>query len=290
VQLDDSLASVYRCCLTVVDGKPAVAYARTDGLGYVAAKDADGASWNAAQSLAPFSLGKFGDARLVATADGPAIAYCYSATLDEPGELHYIHALDPAGTTWDSPQVLDTDLQGVDAPSMAIVDGRPAVAFLGRNSAGDFALFYQRALDADGTAWGATVPIEAHQYWHVAAFWFVALAEVDNAPAVAYFGGLHLNYSRALDADGALWELPITVRSDTGSSGWPVSLADVGGSPCLLSENLTLTTSTDADGTDWNQPTVLDFASGWSLADLDGKPGISYSDENSGDLCFVLAP
>jgi hypothetical protein len=115
------------------------------------------------------------DASLAAVNGYPAIAYEDWTNRS----LKYRRALDANGTSWANPVTLYTapaDL--IAGPSMAIVNGRPAVAFHNTNNS----LTYVCATDANGVTWNAPVTVDsAGNYWNF------SLAVVNGRPAIAYY-------------------------------------------------------------------------------------------------------
>jgi hypothetical protein len=123
-----------------------------------------------------------------------------------------------------------------------------------------------------------------------------SLAEVDGHPAIAFFVGNDLWYTRADDALGISWSDPITV--DTGlSQGEYASLAIVDGRPALAymdlsSDDLMYVRANDANGFSWGDPVTVDATGSAgmyaSLAVLDGRPAIAYQETDSGDPGFAI--
>ena len=122
-----------------------------------------------------------------------------------------------------------------------------------------------------------------------------SLAVVDGCPAISYQQGAdnyNLKYARATTSTGASasdWT-QIIVES-AGNTGFHTSLAVIDGCPAIsyrYSSSNTLkfaqaTTSTGGSGGDWSEVTTVDSSCvGYtSLAEVDGRPAISYVAGNS---------
>jgi hypothetical protein len=168
------------------------------------------------------------------------------------------------------------------------VDGNPAFAFI-EDQGGPMRLIFVRALDSDGTTWGAAVEITASGYCSP------GLAIIDGFPAVAYqsSGGL-LMYCRAANAQGSSWGTPVEVDGATFGAGSVAELLDVSGRPAIAylangsGENdwpALYIRADDATGSAWSAtPTVLDpeYITGdqaryMSFAVIDGNPAVAYN-------------
>jgi hypothetical protein len=100
----------------------------------------------------------------------------YTANLD----LCYVRAMDAEGLAWNTPQFLDADGDTGLYTSLAIVQGRPAIAY-SRTDVDE--LYYKAANDEFGLSWSAPELLDsagntiAHN----------ELLEVNGNPAVACF-------------------------------------------------------------------------------------------------------
>lgn len=185
-------------------------------------------------------------------------------------------------------------------PSLAVVDGRPALAF----TSGSGGVKYVRANDANGSSWGEPVTVE------VVSNAAVSLAVVNGRPAVAYYDGTtalvggsfvtvgDLKYVRASDSTGSSWGAPITLDS-AGIVGHAPSMTVVNGNPAIAygegtNKQVKYIRAADADGATWGGPVVLGtggFAGllDFSLAVVNGNPAVAYDDNTNGDLMYVRA-
>jgi len=278
--------------LAVVDGRPAVAY--YDGtnydLKYVRAADAAGAIWGA--PLTVDGAGGVCSASLAVVDGHPAVAYYNWGN----GALKYVRAQDAVGATWGAPLTVDSaGFVGSESDvSLAVVDGRPAVAYYDDYNRG---LKYVRAQDAAGATWGAPLTVDSAGF--VGSESDVSLAVVDGCPAVAYYAATNSNrdlkYIRAADAAGSIWGVPLTLDS-SGNAAWYASLAVVDGRPAVAyydsaNYDLKYVRAQDAAGVGWGAPLTLDSAGNVglyiSLAVVDGRPAVAYLDYTNGDLRYA---
>jgi hypothetical protein len=224
VTVDSNGAAGQYASLAVVDGNPAIAYWESGAadLWYVRATDAAGSSWGTPVTVD--STGSVGLYASLAVVSGyPAIAYYdYSPNYD----LKYVRATNASGSSWGDSVTVDSGGDVGWYASLAVVDGRPAIAYFDNNNKD---LKYVRADDASGSSW--PTPLTADSA-HVGQY--NSLAVVDGRPAIAYREYEHraLKYVRANDATGSTWGTPLTVDS-AGDLGGYRSLAEVDGRPAI---------------------------------------------------------
>jgi hypothetical protein len=237
------------------------------------------------------STGDVGTYASLAVVDGrPAIAYFDGG----PNyDLKYVRASDAAGSSWGTPLTVDSAGDAGQYASLAVVDGRPAIAYW-YPSNGD--LKYVRASDATGSSWGT--PLTVDSAGDVGRY--ASLAVVDGRPAIAYYDrdpNYDLKYVRASDASGSSWGSPVTVDS-AGDVGQYASLEVVDGRPAIAyydytNYDLKYVRANDAAGSSWGTPVTVDSAGdvGYyaSLAEVDGRPAIAYLDWTNADLKYVRA-
>jgi hypothetical protein len=271
--------------MEMANGHPAIAYynASNGDLQFVRAADATGAAWNA--PIVVDAGGTVGAHLSQAIVNGnPAISY-YNGS-----DLKYVRALDANGATWDDPIVLDAlDNVGL-YTSLAVINGHPAVSYFDYTNND---LKYVRALDADGAEWDTPVSIDTDNLVGE----YSSLAQINGRPAISYYARTagQLRYLRALDANGDSWGAPVNL--DSGNSGLYPSLEVINGHPAVSyqdpgsgTSSLEYVRASDADGTAWGAPVVIETGSlgaYTSLKSVDGKPAISY--QGSGSLRYVSA-
>lgn len=263
VRLSNAAGVFFGSSLTVVDGRPAVAYGfyDTEKLRFVRADDADGTSWPAPVTLVDNVLVQ--GPKLLIVAGLPALFYVDQDT--SPSVLHYMRALDSSGLTWDSPLPLDTSLQL--SVGAALIGDRPAVAYL---EPGTSRGLFQRADDSTGTQWnGSEEQIGFEVY-------FASPGSPLIETASGRAGSANLAYDDAtLESIGIRYHL-----ADTAGQNWTTqegfgtsrainfSLCLIAGRPALLFsddpendniDELFYARAFNTNGTSWPIPELLPY-------------------------------
>lgn len=271
----------------------------------------DGSSSTDEDPIAKFEWDPQGDGTFTATGTADTFIYTYTSGgvfnaalrvtdifgLTDTTSLPITVTGEPSGT-WHATTV---DSSGVDTglfPSLADVDGRPAVAYY--NNATDtsnYGIRYARAADVHGTAWNTPVAIGLSGIWGR----HPSLAVVNGNPAVAYADSAtgKLKYRRASDAVGTAWNAAVTVNSSLGATPRLVSLAMVNGNPAIAYSDsladLYFIRATNADGTSWPATPVTVESTGTGAGDFGflliagGNPAVAYIDLDTLDVKFVRA-
>ncbi|MDA0246480.1 MAG: hypothetical protein OT477_23990 [Chloroflexi bacterium] len=273
--------------MTTVNGNPAIAYflgAPDNDLMYVRATDATGTAWGTPVAVQTTgTVGRF--TQLLVVNGNPAIAYRNSSG----SGLSYIRATDANGTTWGTPVAIGGAF--VASVSMAIVDGRPAIAYHDNFTS----LNYVRANDADGTTWGTPVVLDSSTPNGTGLN--ASLAVINGNPAISYQnveGTGSQKYIRATDTTGTTWGTAVVVDSAGAiSTGGEGDLAEVNGRPTMTYQrdnNLYYVRANDATGAAWGTPQNLaPTARFTSLTIVAGHPAISYFKYDTGDLRYIRA-
>lgn len=238
----------------------------------------DGQHWNQAATV---------DA--IENADWPSLASINGtaaiAYLADGSRLRYVRALSDSASSWQKTIELDSGLTLNATPSLADINGKPAIAYAGTR------LRYVGAANASGTKWNAPVVVFDQ------ATLGASLAVVNDRPALAFYGS-GLFFVRANDTNGTAW--PARVKVDlSGNVGEFASLKVIKGLPAIAyydreHGDLRFARAGDADGTTWNSPTTVDSTGDVGryacLAEADGKPVIAYwAALSPGDLRIVKA-
>ena len=302
--------------LAEVGGNPAISYSLYHhdtgmrDLNYIRSATPSGsqaADWSAPVAVAGDTVGQF---NALAEVDGnPAICYF---DVDEDGDnyhhrIKYVRSATSAGTDpgdWTELVTLDTETRSggiLDTGwqiTLALVNGNPAVSYT--QGFFDNGVKYIRSATPTGASpldWPAPVTVDA-----TSMFTYSSLAEVDGNPALCYYDstGGALNYARSTTAEGGDagdWTQKVTIN-DMGSPGQFSCLAVIGGYPAvsyLGNPDLHFVRSTGATGGtpgDWLAvPDVVDTeGAGWytSLAEVDGKPAISYYNVSTKKLKYAI--
>ncbi|MCA9982307.1 MAG: hypothetical protein KDD89_15790, partial [Anaerolineales bacterium] len=174
--------------LLEVDGRPAVAYKSSNSLYFVRATDATGTGWAATPTLVVGGIVSITHLDMVLVNARPAIAFAFGGT--NVWELGYIRADDAQGSTWPAGYVVvdNTADRTGEYLSMAVVNGKPAMAYNWRVNSVSETLRYVQATDADGTAWGTPVNVESGSDSSSTLANATSLAVIDGYPAIAYEG------------------------------------------------------------------------------------------------------
>lgn len=118
-------------------------------------------------------------------------------------------AADAKGETWNDLEQLLFQADEIVWASLTVIAGHPAIAYFHEIDALATGVYYMRALDAQGSSWGAPVQISSDVVT------FVDMIEVNNRPAMAFetvnLVGPQSNtlwYAVANDATGTSWNIP----------------------------------------------------------------------------------
>ena len=199
------------------------------------------------------------------------------------GALFALFLLPGGLQAWD---IVDLDTAGDvgEGPSLAIVDGRPAIAYYDETNR---ALKYIRAQDADGAAWDPPITVAPAGTLPCKP----SLAIVAGNPAIsfnAFNGQFQMQYVRAGDPAGATWGSPVSL-----GQAWAYgrsSLAVVNGNPAVAWDGLEYVRADDALGTTWGTPQVVAVNGDKpALAVVDGHPALCYENGAGIDLRYVRA-
>ncbi len=221
-------------------------------------------------------------------ADGlPAVAYMQGVYLS------LIRAQNTLGQTWDSP--LDIYFTGSGAaPSAALVNGRPAIAFE-TVGATTFQMSFIMASDAAGTHWGPPIGVATSPGYPSMAG-NPQLFEVAGRPAILYMseisGWRELYFFRATDSTGISWGEGVVVGPDDIVGFGTPRIID--GNPAVAfvwrntAENryeYGYARATQSDGSEWGLEVPLlalapgtpgDVSYGCDLLDAGGRPAVVY--------------
>ncbi|MDQ3023386.1 MAG: PKD domain-containing protein [bacterium] len=288
--------------ITMIGGRPAVAWYDFDKLQYIRATDAEGRQW-ASPVIVDNPASKVGRyASLVEVTGLPAISY-YDETVDD---LYYVLAVDPLGDAWNPPVLVDSG--GVAAVGeyacMVIVNGTPGIAY--HDSTND-RLKFARSSSANGypAATWSNLNVSFNTGLGIAA----SMAIISGNPAVSYLdtsSGNRLGYVRSDSADGSSWGFPITINDPVNSDqdGTSNSLADVAGHPAIALKTfdgadgdvwyVRATSPTGENASDWPSyvpaaANAEDYGTSVSLAIVGGRPAVAFYDGTNDAIRYVRA-
>ena len=297
MEIDTNGDTGYTPDLLVVNGQPAIAYHKFDDeiLMYVRATDTTGSAWGTPLEVdSTGNVGGFPHMELVNAA--PAIVHLHWPS-GGGADLKYVRASDANGASWGSPVSIaalsadpgDEDFS--DDWSLAVVNGRPAVAYADENIG---PLSYIRASDADGALWSeAAVQVASDTVQ-----WNDLMVLGDGTPCISFYNRSsgELQFARASDNNGSAWGSAVTVdnRSDPGYFSDMILFND---KPVIayysaLSGDLGIAFADDSAGSAWSDLRTLDATGNTggfpSILPLsNGTLGISYLDADTDDLRYV---
>ena len=238
VTLDSSGSVGTHTSLAVVNGNPAIGYYDSTNrfLKYVRANTPSGtlmADWDAPVTLTNTNASYLGqNISLVVVNGHPAMSYF---TGDAGGSLYYVRSTTASGSLaadWTGLKIIEEIGAVGFYPSMAVVNGHPAVSYTDDTL---HVLKYSRALDANGTNWGTPAILDSIGTGFVEQN--ISLVVINGNPAISYYDGTpdDLKYVRSTTASGTLaadWSTPVTLDS-IGDVGQFTSLAAVNGNPAI---------------------------------------------------------
>lgn len=159
----------YQTTMTLIDGKPAIALSIRSGVSYMHALDQQGNAWSTPVQIDSAFVDEC--SLSIASVEGrPAVAYVKNST---NMRLRYAIATEPSGQNWTA-QTLFFD-ERTAYPSLAVINGNPAVAFYGFDS---YNVIYLPALDKVGTTWGKPEVASTEGALRL------QLADINGAPAI----------------------------------------------------------------------------------------------------------
>lgn len=196
-------------------------------------------------------------------------------------DFRFARARDTLGEQWDPPTVLSENIGTFGGfCSLLELEGKAAASYYDSKKG---QILFQRALNAEGTAW--TEPVVLAEGVSAYGGGNSDLALINGQLAVLTNDSVRLNYRTALDPLGDSWSEPVPIWEGS-FPGWPLSLADVAGNPTALFRTLELyyyVRATDPDGKVWPVPHLLydNNSSGGSSIEFDlqmvkGRPACCF--------------
>ena len=218
----------------------------------------NGQSWTTPLPIGPAS--NFSDMTILEVEGHPAV--CYENY--PPGQIMYVRALDPCGETWGTPVnvgLTNPNSQFGFNPSMAIVNGRPAISYYSPNTQ---ELIYVRANDIYGNSWSNFKIADTNGNVGQMS----ELRIVNGHPAISYIDLTNncnnfMKYVRSLDIDGNTWGSPVSIRELGCGCCQRSKFEIINGHPALMYRNnggggnLEYVRANDPDGSSWPPPQLL---------------------------------
>jgi outer membrane protein assembly factor BamB/fibronectin type 3 domain-containing protein len=171
VSLDSGATGV----LENAGGYPCVAYVVSSGLKFIRALDIYGQTW-VSPILLDSGASAYSEVGMIIAAGNPAVIY----TKDQ---CYFRRANNAAGTDWPGSSI-SLGFDPLYDVSVAVIAGKPAVAWCVREDYPDYQLWYKAALTADGSSWGEAERIDSTA---VSVGSYRSLAEINDCPAIAYY-------------------------------------------------------------------------------------------------------
>ena len=242
--------------LAVVNGVPAIAFgAKLESvtnimpyLHYVQAQDEAGDVWGTPYLV--YEPSWVGSDPILTVADGsPAIGF------SSEGDAMFCRATADDGSAWGSPLTIAEDAS---LSALTLINGNPAVVIKRRTDTVHPTLptylgevRYCRALDSQGSTWGAQIPLSLGIHTGNASF-----GSAQGYPTIVFSYYIDPEqpealYFRSLDADGGSWDTPISIGPAANANVF--SLLDFEGKPALLFQS-SFVQSLDTTGTNWGLP------------------------------------
>jgi hypothetical protein len=218
----------------------------------------------------------------------PAIAYYDSVRRN----LNFARNSDPNGAGSWIVSTVDSLGEVGRYPSLAVIDGCPAISYIDSTIPGNSQLKFARNSAPDGSGAWTTATIAA-----AAAFGIqTSLALVGGKPAIAY-ASEQLRLARNSAADGSgTWTIITLDSSGSPVSSPSLSVLTGAGNPAISygdnANGLRFVRALDSAGTTWSAPVTVDSAKSFgaytSLISLSaGTPAISYYDQANAELKFA---
>jgi hypothetical protein len=192
-------------------------------------------------------------------------------------------------------QTIDSVGGGGSHPSLAVINGRPAIAY---RDDSEGALYFTRSVDSSGEGWPTSAKIKVDGATRDVGG-FASMTEVNGHPAISYYDQSRgdLLFIRANNENGTSWPATaITVDGVSGNVGRDTSLAMVGGVPAIAYQSpntgeILYAWAADPSGVTWNVTSIDGSLGGYrqhpSLAEVNGKPAIAFYNQTDGDLRYA---
>lgn len=201
--------------LLEVASKPAIA-THMLGICFIPAENDLGSKWKSPISVANTST-IYGNECVMAVVNGnPAICFPDTVTQEgnQVGVLQYVRATQPDGSQWGTPVTI-YNKDGPGGARLAVIDGRPAVAFV--ISPSYFEVRYKRAADQNGSSWSGGSYLIKKDGREV-----LGLVTINGKPAIGLVTctGHDVMYFEANDAVGSSWQAGVVVDPTDKNLGW----------------------------------------------------------------------
>lgn len=298
--------------LSIIDGKPAVAYRRFNTLYYIRAADAAGKTWNLPKAVPSSVTAQHISLRELA-GGRPAMAYKRS-TADQG--IYYVVGNAPDATSFEQVRITSNQLDH--SPSLNIIDGNPALAYVWHTGDVDdpYSIYYVRSTDPVSSTGGDWDLFNGNVVWKGSEFymdktaltissanevgttgrpavWYILNNDQFNSPWRAYF-------SKSLNNQGTNWTLLPYSLGDNVPGDHELAFAaatSIVSRPHLVLRNmlsgaLMVRKANDLATTDWTAPEYIpdadssDFGYHLSCANVAGFLGLAYYDNENKQVVY----
>jgi hypothetical protein len=298
--------------LSIIDGKPAVAYRRFNNLQYIRAADAAGTSWNLPKAVPSSVTAQHISLRELA-GGRPAMAYQRS-TADQG--IYYVVGNAPDAVSFEQVRITSDPLDH--SPSLNIIDGNPALAYVWHTGDADdpYSIYYARASDPVANTGGDWDLFNGNVVWKGSEFhldktaltiananevgttgrpavWYLLNNDQYDSPPRAYF-------SKSLNNQGTSWTLIPYSLGDNVPGDHELAFAaatSIVSRPHLVLRNmlsgaLMVRKANDLATTDWTAPEYIpdadssDFGHHLSCANVAGFMGLAYYDNENKTVVY----
>eukprot|EP00007_Cunea_sp_BSH-02190019_P008960 CAMPEP_0174238556 /NCGR_PEP_ID=MMETSP0417-20130205/11688_1 /TAXON_ID=242541 /ORGANISM="Mayorella sp, Strain BSH-02190019" /LENGTH=825 /DNA_ID=CAMNT_0015317405 /DNA_START=59 /DNA_END=2536 /DNA_ORIENTATION=+ len=216
-----------------VDGKLAIVFYFSDTtMWFQTTTTANASSWNDPVAISTIGSANLGSLTLAVVDGRPAVCYQQFVSLNKE-RLAFVIADDVNGTSWSEPVniVYPPGLTAKERygflPSLAVIDGRPAVAYYDLDPSEE--LMFAIASTANGSSWNDPVTVVSGDSLR---FTYISLANVNGYAAIAYNTKAYysLQFVGASDVNASSWNEPVEI-STGGARG--ATLVVVDGEPAI---------------------------------------------------------
>ena len=288
--------------LTELGGAPAIAYSK-DGLSFILANDANGASWNTPVVIAP-NVNQFalrGGLPELDTLGSRPIAADYLFQAASPGNVYVSQSTDVLGGVWGAESQIGGAASNGIQPTLAVFDGSfTSVVYQHYIDSATYDIYYISSLGSNiQLGWYPLTVVDtdnarlSHDCSMVAAK--PVYPSLDK-PVIAYWNadtGMLRSISCAERA--TIGQSTLSDIDATGGTNSHFSLALIDNQPAVAyvdatTQELRFAWADSRLATGWSTPVVLDSGAEFRnpvLLDYNWWPAVAYQDADTGELMFA---
>lgn len=282
--------------MTLINGKPAVAFMSTDYPKFIMSRDSNGTSWTNIY-VADNTVDLNSDHIALVNANSrPGIFYVDYG--NPSSRIYFRRANNDTGSSWGSRQLLHNGPRTINSLTSQVVNGNPAAFFLCHKSPAKDTAYFLRASNADGTSWNSPVVI-SRMTTNIRE---MSSGIINGKPAVCFFESNNdsLFFAIANDSSGTSWNTPISLGDGTSANTAYSSVAEVNGRPAIAFKKSPYDTlfyirANDANGSSWPSSPIAIYNPGTSegntvsLATIADTPVIFFDWTGDSDNNWIKA-